>query len=587
MKKGTFLQYIVLSFLVLFAKNVQAQSVTASNNTILTPNTTRTVTLTRSDGDFTGSGQNYTWSVLPLTGVSIANTVLGPGNVNSTNTLTFNSGATGQYTVTVSRGTTSVSTIITIINGITNFWAAYNGSTGSNSVHAFNILSGVRSNGPALLFEVNNGAFAALGRGPFPTVPTGYFYWLPNTTGNNGVFTMYGQAGDGSGAPATIISSFDVNGGSVNSLGYVRLGLDKFGVAWVVTASNSQVYLVKVTPNALNPIASSAIEVVDDNITLVGGSITTFQNGDLCFDGSNNMYVLVNNGGTTQVFIGQPNGINTMLTKKWDILDGNGNNFSGSVNGCCFDEFGGMYLSTTNNTPGGGVQDGICYLDPLTISLSNTSPTIQATLVYAATGYTDLGTNVWPLATPLPLVFGEVTAILNDNGVTVDWETYSEKDVNIYEVEMSLEGKDFISRDAQKAHGVNSLAINKYTAQIEAPEHASQLFFRIKSIDYSGMLAYSKVVKVTLPAYADSRNTFDIFPNPVSQSMNINIQTPENRSAVFSIRDYHGKLMLEKSFEINKGANILELNNIAGLSSGIYIMSTIINGETVSRQFVK
>lgn len=588
MSNFTLSRCLVACLLILCSHQLSAQSLRASNNVVLKPNSSRVVSVTRSDGNFNGSFQNYTWSVSPSTGVSIANTNMGYGTENATNTLTFNTNASGTYTVTVSRGSSTATTTITIMDGTTNFWAAYNGSNGTNRVDAFNILSGLKANGPALLYEVNEGAFAALGRSPYPSVPEGYFYWLPNTSSNNGVFTMYGKNGDGSGAAQTIISSYDVNGNSNSSLGYVRLGLDKDGVAWIVTASSSSVYLVKATPNGLSPINNSAVEVVDNDVTLVGGSVSTFQNGDLCFDGNGNMFVLVNSGGTTQIFIGKPNGSNTTLTKKWDILDGNGNSFAGSVNGCCFDQFGGMYLSTTDNS--GSVQDGIYYLDPATINLSNNAnvtSTIRATLVYAATGYTDLGTNVWPNNTPLPVAFGSVSASINtDKKAVVNWETYMEKEVNHFEVEMSTDGKDYSKVDEQKTKTA-SLAIKKYNSLVAVPAGAEQLYFRVKAVDMDGQYEYSKVVKVSVSGKSHPQD-FELYPNPVLQALHMNMNAAENSEATIEIRNYTGKLVFEKMLQLAKGSNVLDLGtDVSKLPAGVYNVSSIVDGVKTSRQFIK
>src|SRR4030095_10769483 len=149
-----------------------------------------------------------------------------------------------------------------------------------------------------------------------------------------------------------LIGTLDVNGASSNSLGFARLGMGPDGTGWILASDGTDLFLVKFKPNGTNLLASGPpadqLQVVDASVSLVGGTIGIFQNGDLCISGNGNIFALANdNFGSTQLFIGTPNGSSTTLTKKWDLVQGIGDPpFGGEVNGLAFDPLGALYLST-------------------------------------------------------------------------------------------------------------------------------------------------------------------------------------------------------------------------------------------------
>jgi|GEM_PF-1885976 len=453
--KTRFLIFTLAVVIHSYSGGLWGQTVSPAPNMLTQPVGSNTVSTELTRSNFGGiSLDNYNWSVTPSTGTSIA----GGGFFDNTATLTFDQNAAAAvggtvYTVTVSRGGQSASTQVTLHPP--DFWAAFN-SGSTHQVHSFSISGGVYTAGPTNIFSTGTD-FAALGRGPYPSIPTGYFYWIPND-GEDGVFSMYARNGNGSGPGQTIVNSFDVNGGSNNDLGFVRLGADKNGVSWIVASDGTTVYLVRVATD-INPFSTATATVVDNNVSLVGGTAATFENGDVCVDGNGKLYILVNDGsGNTQIFMGLPNGSATTFTKQWNILDENGNAFSGSVNGNCFDAFGGMYLSANGNGTNNDPKDGIYYLDPATIANSPAGSTIRAKLVYAASGYADLGTNVWPVNTPLPVNFGSITVVKQNGQLAVNWQTISETNCREFVVEASEDGREWTAIGKLQSKSVNGNA---------------------------------------------------------------------------------------------------------------------------------
>ena len=227
------------------------------------------------------------------------------------------------------------------------------------------------------MFVPTGGNTAGLGRNDTPSPSNGFFYWMPNSTGNNGVVTVYGATSTG--ATQTVIGSLDLNGsGNNTSLGFVRLGMGPDGKDGFWRVMGTDLYLARFASNGVIPVP---LVLEDANgVTLSGGAASTFQNGDICVSGNNTFYALANNGsGVTQIFTGTPNGNSTTLTKKWDPVDQNNNTFTGNVNGVAFDLIGSLYISTAS---------GLYFINQNTVN--GPAGTVQGSLVWTGSGLTDL-----------------------------------------------------------------------------------------------------------------------------------------------------------------------------------------------------
>jgi hypothetical protein len=232
---------------------------------------------------------------------------------------------------------------------------------------------------------------------------SGYLYYLTygeNAEGDGeGRVDIYTTKADGTGSPVRIKNNFDLNGeGNDNDLGFVRLGIDASGKAWILAKSQSDntLYLASFITNGTNNVSPT---IISSNVTTSDNSNSTFVNGDLAFDGQGVMYVLANNRSTSVTKIYTINPTNsTVLAFKWSVVKSDGSSFTGSVNGAAFSSTGSMYISTSS---------GLYFIDQTTTNFSGTG-TVKATFVKSQNGIADLATAYWPAFTRLPVRIANV-----------------------------------------------------------------------------------------------------------------------------------------------------------------------------------
>ena len=104
----------------------------------------------------------------------------------------------------------------------------------------------------------------------------------------------------------------------------------------------------------------------------------------------------------------------------------------------------------------------------------------------------------------------------------------------------------------------------------------NQLDVHLMKIDTAGSTVWVNNIKVR-------EIGVDIFPNPTTSQLNINLKSPNKIIRQLQIIDLQGKKILQK--QINAKQTKLDVSN---LSKGVYILEGLTNtGESFSRKFVK
>ena len=570
-------------FALLFNKNAAAQPAVTLNPAStqnVTAGATINFTAQRNSNSQNWTGGNsqftFTWSSSPA-GVTFTNN---PNTVNGTSSSTVASfPTTGTYQISclVQEGggglnATSVATTVNVSTPVpANIWAT---SSNGTQISGFAVSNGTYQSGPNNIFAptfpggtTGGSSTAALGRSAFPSLNLGHFYWLPNTAGNNGVVEIF--AATSTGANVTRVASFDVNGaGNNTSLGFVRLGMGPDGTGWILAGDGTTLFLARFISNGVNPVT---VTIEDASVNLVGGAVSTFQNGDLCISGSGTIYALANDGnGVTQIFIGAPAGANTTLTKRWDLVTPGGGNFSGTVNGVAFDVLGSIYLSTGA---------GLYYIDQNTAN--GPAGTVQCSLVVAMTGLQDLASNVFPAQSTLPVTLLNFSAAYR-NGVTVlNWETENEVNFSHYEVERKTEsGADYIIVDSKQANGNAGRSAYSSSDNISSLTDAV-VYYRLRMVDVDGKFKYSNVIMVRKEK--KTITGISLSPNPVISTANATVRFEAASNAVVNLRvmDMAGRQVLAQQNNVTGGTNSIQVNNLNRLQPGLYIIQ-LVNGNELS-----
>lgn len=475
-------------------------------------------------------------------------------------------------------GSTFDEVSVRVITG-SNLWAT---SSDGTQISSFSTNGAAAIAGPANMFAPSYvGATniytrtAALGRTDKPSQTAGYFYYLgtsddPNQ--NNGLVEVWATSAAGNGTVR--VGSVDLNGGSGAELGFVRLGMGPDGTGWILAGDGTTLYLAKFATNAANPVT---IVVEDASVTLVGGVVSNFVNGDICLDGNGRLVALANNGtGTTQIFVGDAAGAATTLTKKWDLVDGSSNPFTGSVNGVAFEKAtsnSGLYISTS---------EGLYYINSTQASVP--LGTIPCTVVWTGTGLQDLASNFFPNTIITPVSMSSFGVTKQGANAMLNWTTVTEINTDRFEIERSLDGINFSTVGSKAAAG-QSTDLIAYQFADPIGSMNGVIYYRIKTVDQDGKVSYSKIVSLRLTGAVKG---FNVYPNPFTSDLKVEVEAAQDAAVTIRISNAAGQTVFSRSSFVQKGNNVLVVaSELSALQKGMYFVELISENGKQTQKIIK
>ncbi|MEO6252396.1 MAG: hypothetical protein ABIO79_03790 [Ferruginibacter sp.] len=177
------------------------------------------------------------------------------------------------------------------------------------------------------------------------------------------------------------------------------------------------------------------------------------------------------------------------------------------------------------------------------------------------------GTNTISSVLPLDLLNLTVKQTTAQQSL-LRWQTAHEINSKLFEVEWSYDGSTYSTIATVSANG--NINENKEYQYIHPFPAGGNNFYRLKIKDMDGSFSYSPVVQLKITI---SKIKTVIFPNPVADLLNLNIQSPKTEPLLLYICTSDGKTLAKKTFFINKGNNKLTWN-IQGMAAGLYYISS-------------
>lgn len=182
-------------------------------------------------------------------------------------------------------------------------------------------------------------------------------------------------------------------------------------------------------------------------------------------------------------------------------------------------------------------------------------------------------------ATVLPVTFTTIKAYQLNHEVKVEWSVENETGIKTYDVERSVDGINFSNATTIKANGGN-----KSYSWLDGQSATGDNFYRIKSIDNTGQIQYSRIAKVFI---SKGNPSITVYPNPVKNGV-MNIVFTGIVGGSYSAKLYNstGLLVFEKEMEhiAGNGSKIIRLSK--KLASGLYHLE-ITGGDNEDRKIIK
>jgi hypothetical protein len=181
----------------------------------------------------------------------------------------------------------------------------------------------------------------------------------------------------------------------------------------------------------------------------------------------------------------------------------------------------------------------------------------------------------------LPLKMGEFSASKQAVGIKLNWETLHEQNTAYFDVERSGNGQDFTAIGKVSAKGY-SASKELYDFTDVAPLTGTN-YYRLKLVDADNRISYSQTIVIK---NSNALVNIEIFPNPVSDLLQVQLPAKQNGSANISITDATGKIVFTKPVQLSTGNNATSIP-VRQLPNGVYQFTLENNGDRQTKTFIK
>lgn len=179
---------------------------------------------------------------------------------------------------------------------------------------------------------------------------------------------------------------------------------------------------------------------------------------------------------------------------------------------------------------------------------------------------------------PITLLYFEGQAV--EHAVELHWATSSETDHDGFEVERSINGKDFQTIGRVKSAG-NSITKQDYYFSDAFPP-SGMVYYRLKSVDIDGAIDYSKIINFTIQGIEES---IIAYPNPTNDVLYLKFMDDlAGETPTLSLLDMNGKRHKVQIAQITHDHFSVQLRHF---SSGSYFLEIRYGANSIVKHIIK
>jgi hypothetical protein len=166
----------------------------------------------------------------------------------------------------------------------------------------------------------------------------------------------------------------------------------------------------------------------------------------------------------------------------------------------------------------------------------------------------------------LPVLFTLFNGKCEGNGILISWRTAQEMNSSHFNVERSNDGNNWAAIATLPAAGNSSMEKN-YSFADNNP--GTQTYYRIAQYDIDGKIQYTGTLKLSCTI----TDVFRVWPNPVTESVFVNITTSRPARVIIKIYDNRGALVKSQQSNLLSGSNQVSVA-MKNLPAGVYQLVT-------------
>lgn len=205
----------------------------------------------------------------------------------------------------------------------------------------------------------------------------------------------------------------------------------------------------------------------------------------------------------------------------------------------------GGHTTTSMAIPAGAA----AWNSPITSNSTTFSYTVTTagTYNYVCTPHAPSMAGSFTAVAAMPLELRSFSGKVTGSGNLLNWETITEKDVQSHIVERSADGRQW-AEVGRRSGSANSIVSIQY--ELEDLRPFNQTYYRLRSVDFDGKMAFSKVIVL-----GEKLSITSAFPNPTTDQITVQFVSMAPESMRLNVIDITGRLVWYQTVEAKPGLN--------------------------------
>ncbi len=180
----------------------------------------------------------------------------------------------------------------------------------------------------------------------------------------------------------------------------------------------------------------------------------------------------------------------------------------------------------------------------------------------------------------LPVFFSSFKGVHRSGTNSLEWKTQNESELLRFELERSTNGRTF----STIASYVPGNDYGSFTYNHSDPVNSSIVYYyRVKAIELDGTYKYSPVIALR----GNGQKEFQVMNNPFTDYVSVLVRLDKKELINFRIYDASGRVVKGKQFNGEEGSNTFIIDQLSGLSNGMYILEAIIQQRRYTEKLLK
>ena len=216
--------------------------------------------------------------------------------------------------------------------------------------------------------------------------------------------------------------------------------------------------------------------------------------------------------------------------------------------------------------------------DPALLDIKITAATIGSSNISFGYSFADAAGSTNPVpatynifwSPALPVKGLALSASITASKVYLNWKTIAEINSSYFEIERSLNNKDFvkIANNIPAAGNSNTAKQYGFTDDAGNFQQAVIVYYRIKIVDLQGKFSYSNIAPIRL----NKDGAIAVWPNPFKSFVTVNFNSRQNNQFAITVADMAGKTIARYNQRVAKGLSQLTIDGVGNFPKGMYLL---------------